>query len=214
MKKIKISIALAGIAMMAFAACRKIPDNVSQVEKASWPTITILGSQFYSIPVGGSLPAVSATAYDSVLMESYPVALDASSIDVNTPGLYVVPITAKNKFGYINSTSVNIAVTNIDPSWNLAGLYKRASNGAPVNLTQVANGLYEVDDVGGAPTFQIKGYFIQIDDSTINFPLQPTDAGDLDCLEEALNISGGDTSYQWKVENASFGKALRVFEKQ
>ncbi len=214
MKNMKLSIAVAGLMLLSVAACRRLPDNVSQVEKASWPTITILGSQFYSIPVGGSLPSVAATAYDSVLMESYPVSLDASSIDVNTPGLYVVPIKAKNKWGYINSTNVAIAVTDIDPSWNLSGLYKRTSNGAPVNLTQVANGLYEVDDVGGAPTFQIKGYFIHLDDSTISFPSQPTDAGILDCLEEALNVGGGDTSYQWKVENASFGKALRIFEKQ
>ncbi len=206
---------MAVIMLMTITACRKVPDNVSQIEKASWPTITISGSQFYSIPVGGSLPPISATAYDSVIMESYPVSLDASGIDVNTPGLYVVAIKAKNKFGYINSKNVAVAVTDIPEAWNLSGEYRRTSNNAPVHLTEVANGLYEVDDVGGAPTFQVTGYFIQINDSTIDFPSQPsTLAGEIDCINEVLTIAGVDTSYGWNVVNPNFGPAFRTFVKQ
>ena len=215
MNKIKISLSMAVIMLMTITACRKVPDNVSQIEKASWPTITISGSQFYSIPVGGSLPPISATAYDSVIMESYPVSLDASGIDVNTPGLYVVAIKAKNKFGYINSKNVAVAVTDIPEAWNLSGEYRRTSNNAPVHLTEVANGLYEVDDVGGAPTFQVTGYFIQINDSTIDFPSQPsTLAGEIDCINEVLTIAGVDTSYGWNVVNPNFGPAFRTFVKQ
>ena len=215
MNKIKISLSIALAVFVSMTACRKVPDNVSSVEKASYPTITILGSQFYSIPVGGSLPAVAATAYDSIIKESYPVSLDASSIDVNTPGLYVVPIKSKNKFGYISSTNVAIAVTDIDPAWNLSGEYARTANGAIVNLTQIANGLYEVDNVGGAPTLPVVGYFVQINDTTIDFPLQSTsNVGEIDCTGETLTISGVDTSYAWYVVNASFGPALRTFVKQ
>ncbi len=85
MNKIKISLSIALAVFVSMTACRKVPDNVSSVEKASYPTITILGSQFYSIPVGGSLPAVAATAYDSIIKESYPVSLDARSIEI-VPG--------------------------------------------------------------------------------------------------------------------------------
>lgn len=215
MNKIKISLSLAVIMLMTITACRKVPDNVSQIEKASWPTITISGSQFYSIPVGGSLPSISATAYDSVIMESYPVSLDASGIDINTPGLYVVAIKSKNKFGYISSKNVAVAVTDIAEAWNLSGEYRRTSNNAPVNLTEVANGLYEVDDVGGAPTFQVTGYFIQINDSTIDFPSQPsTLAGEIDCINETFTVAGVDTSYGWNVVNPNFGPAFRTFVKQ
>lgn len=215
MKNIKILLSLTAVAMFATTSCRKLPDNVSTVEKASYPTITILGSQFYSIPVDGALPAIAATAYDSTIMESYPVTLDASGIDVSTPGLYVVGIQAKNKFGYIGSKNVAVAVTNIDAAWNLSGEYRRTANNALVNLTKVANGLYEVDNVGGAPTFPVVGYFIQINDSTIDFPMQPTDlAGQVDCVDETLTISGVDTSYGWKVVNPNFGPAFRTFVKQ
>lgn len=215
MKSIKILLSLIAVATFAAMSCRKLPDNVSTVEVASYPTITISGSQFYSIPVNGALPNISATAYDSVIKESYLVTLDASGIDVTTPGLYVVAIQAKNKFGYIGSKNVAVAVTDIADTWNLSGEYRRTSNNALVNLTKVANGLYEVDNVGGAPTFAVLGYFIQINDSTIDFPLQPTDlAGQVDCINETLTISGSDTSYAWNVVNPNFGPAFRTFEKQ
>lgn len=215
MKNIKIFLSVAAILLVTVISCRKVPDNVSTVEKASWPTITISGSQFYSIPVGGSLPTVAATAYDSVLMENYLVSLDASGIDVNTPGLYIVPIKAKNRLGYISSVNVMIAVTDIANDWNLSGEYRRTANNALVNLNEIANGLYEVDNVGGAPTFAVVGYFVQLDDSTINFPSQPSElAGEIDCVDEVLTISGVDTSYGWKVVNPSFGPAFRTFVKQ
>lgn len=206
---------IALLLITTLVACKRNIYPVSEIIVASYPTITISGSQFYSIPVGGALPTVTATAYDSTLNESYPASLDASGLDNTTPGLYFVPIKATNRFGYISSKNVYIAVTDIPAAWDLSGLYQRTANGADVNLTEVANGIYEVDNVGGAPSLPVVGYFVQIDDSTITFPMQPTDnVGDVDCINEKLMVSPPDTSYSWNVVNPFFGTANRTFVKQ
>lgn len=215
MKKIIISLTMIGAMFLFTISCEKKTEVVSKVQPASYPTITLLGSQFYSIPTNGTVPTVAASSYDSVLNEVCPFSLDASGIDVTTPGLYVVPIRSSNSNGYKSSTNVMIAVTDIPSAWNLSGEYKRTSNNALVNLAEIENGLYEVDNVGGAPTFPVVAYFVQIDDSTINLPLQFTSlAGDLECDFEILNAMPADTFYSWKVVNGFFGPAIRKFVKQ
>jgi len=214
MKKILIA-SLALFSIVGFYSCKKNREVVSTVVTTSAPTITISGSKFYSIQVGDAVPTVSATAYDSILKETCPLSLDASTLDNTTPGLYVVPINSKNSNGYKSSANVFIAVTPIDNAWDLTGEYARTSNGAIVNVTKVARGIYEVDNVGGAPTLPVVGYFAQLTDSTIDFPSQPTEVvGTVDCTSEKLMVSATDTSYSWVVRNAFFGTVTRTFVKQ
>jgi hypothetical protein len=213
MKKILIaSLALATIA--GLNACKKENKVVSTQEVYSEPTITLSGDQFYSIPINGTVPTISATAYDSVRKEVCVTKVEAGSLDNTTPGLYPVAIRATNSLGMYAKKNVFVAVTNIAPNWDLTGLYKRLSNSAPVNIKEIANGIYEVDNVGGAPTFAIIGYFLHINDSTISFPEQITDAGKMDCIKEKFRALPADTAYSWEVVNASFGPAYRVFQKQ
>jgi hypothetical protein len=201
------------IAIIVFG-CKKEQDRVSQIVKVSAPTISFTGSKFYSINVGESVPAIVATAYDSVLNESYTVEYDPAVIDATTPGLYVVPMTAKNKYGYIGSDVVFVAVTSIPDSIDLSGLYKRTT-GEPVNITKVERGLYETDDVGGAATLEITAYFVQINDTLLDVPPQPTPAGSLHCVTEKVTGSGAPgTTISWAVRNAFFGTQLRTFVKQ
>ncbi len=202
------------VATATMVGCKKKDENVSQEVRVSYPTITLTGSLFYSIRTGDPIPTVSATAYDSVLKESYSTSLDASGVDNTTPGLYVVPVNSKNRFGYRSQSVVYIAVTNVPASTDLSGFYERTANGAPVNVTKVANGLYETDDVGGAPTFPITAYFVHIDDTTISLPPQPTAAGTLSAENASLSMMPGDTSFTYIVINGSFGTAQRTFEKQ
>ena len=197
-----------------FAACKKDRKPVSQVVTVSYPTIVATGSQFYSIPVGGTVPALSATSYDSVIGEAYTPVVDASTIDNTTPGLYVVNVTAKNKYGYSSSYPIYVAVTNVPASEDLTGTYQRVSNGAEVHVMKLATGLYSTDDVGGAPTLPVTAYFAQLNDSTIQVPSQPTDAGTLYCDNASLTLSPGDTSFTYVVHNAYFGTSQRTFVKE
>jgi hypothetical protein len=196
------------------AGCKKrSTDHISETVTVSYPVVAISGQQFYSIPVGGMIPAIAATAYDSILKESYTPSYDASVINNTKPGLYVVPIIAKNKNGYTGNTPVYVAVTNIDTSVDISGNYLR--NAAPVIITKIANGLYSVNDVGGAPTLQVRAYFAQLDSIKLQLPLQPTSVGDLYATDATVSKNaGGATVISWKVINGSFGSSLRTFVKQ
>jgi hypothetical protein len=195
-------------------SCKKKSDDVSKVVTVSYPTISFTGSKFYSINVGAAAPTIQATAYDSLLEESYPVDYDPSVIDVSTAGLYVVPMTATNKYGYEGADVVFVAVTNIPASVDLSGTYKRTSNSEPVHIVEVANGLYETDDVGGAATLEVTAYFAQLNDTLLTLPPQPTKVGTLHCVNAKIKDIAGDTTISWAVRNASFGTAVRTFVKQ
>jgi hypothetical protein len=212
MKKILIMMSCVALGTVA---CKKKYDDVSKVVNVSYPTISFTGSKFYSVNVGAASPTIQATAYDSVLNESYTVDYDPSVIDVNTPGLYVVPMNARNKNGYVGSDVVYVAVTNIAPAIDLSGTYKRTSNNEPVHITEVANGLYETDDVGGAATLEVTAYFAQLNDSTLTLPEQPTEVGTLYAVNAKVTGSGAPgTAITWAVRNGFFGTAQRTFVKQ
>lgn len=219
MKKILILLSFS----IAIYSCKKKDDNVSQVVVASYPTITLTGDQFYSIKTGGAIPTVSATAYDSVIRESYTPSLDASGIDNTVPGLYVVDVTATNKYGFIGRRTVFIAVTDVDEAMDLSGVYIRSGNKA--NVTKIKNGLYRTDNVGGAaaPSNTV-AYFAQLNDTTIDLPVQPTADGDIGVRNGehpddygTLILSPSDTSFYYRLNEGGslYGTtATRVFSKQ
>jgi len=212
--KLKITL-LALSAIFMVSACKKKIEDVSMVVTASYPTITITGSQFYSIPVGGTLPSVSATAFDSTLKESCTTSLDASGLDNSTPGIYFVPINSKNHLGYKSSLNVLVAVTNVADSINISGTYTRTATGVAVQVNEVKNGLYSVDNLfGAASTPNTYAYFVMVDDSTMIMPDQPTSVGDLSTSNHFLHTLPADTSYGYKItSNITSNRVLRVFQK-
>lgn len=206
------------LAALAFAACKKKENTVSTLVTYSEPTITINGSQYYSIPVGGSLPTISATAYDSFYKQAYDVVIDQSTLDNTKAGLNIVYIKAKNKYGMIGTSAVYVAVTNISPTINLAGKYVRTSNNDTVNVTRLATGLYRTDNVGGvlpsSPAFIVPAYFVQTRLDMIDLPFQETPLGTMEGINDSLYVVASDTFYQYTISgNSSFGSALRVFQK-
>jgi hypothetical protein len=214
MKKILIfSIALAGL---TYAGCKKRDSyDVSTIKPESYPTITFTGSKFVSIPTGGTVPNIAATAYDSVYNEVCSVQQGESGVDVNTPGLYFQEYESTNSQGFRSVAIAYVAVTDVSPDVNLAGPYKRTANGAPVTVTKLANGLYSTNDVGGAPTLQVTAYFVHINDTIIDVPYQPTSVGTLGCYNAKLSMTPTDTSFSYVVDQATyFGTALRTFVKQ
>lgn len=204
--------------LIAFSACqKKVSDSVSRVVTASYPVITINGSQFVSMPVGGAFSDAGATAVDTILGETLQPIEVTNDIDPQTPGFYTVQYTFKNSNGYTNVGTRFVLVTDIDSSLDYSGIYRRTTNNSPMNVEKIATGLYRTDNVGGVPlpsAFAITAYFGQIDDSTIIVPLQPTAAGDLYCSNSSLRATAGvDTFLTWVVRNASFGTSQRKFVK-
>jgi hypothetical protein len=193
----KLIIAASGF-MLLLAACKKDPDVVSTKVTASWPTITFAGGgQYYSINTGGSLPTVSATAYDSLLKESYPVEITGTeALDNTTPGLYIVTASAMNKRGYVTNENVYVAVTDIPASVNISCNYKRndVATGDISIVTQLARGLYMLDNLGGVPRSGPTGrpdllfpvLFVLPNDSVLLIPEQPTAVGTIQVKDETI----------------------------
>ncbi len=213
MNKIKIS--MIAIAMLFVAVgCKKKIENVSETVTASYPVIVISGSQFVSIPVGGTFVDAGSAAHDSLTKEYslQPISV-TNDIDPTTPGFYTVQYKYKNMYGYTSTATRFVLVTNINASFDYSGTYLRTANGISMNVTKVAAGLYKTDNVGGS-TLVVTAYFGQLDDSTLVVPSQPTSAGDLYCDNSKIVASSSDTVISWKVINASFGTALRTFSHQ
>lgn len=205
---------IACLAVTVISSCKK-EDDVSKVVRVSYPEITLQGSKFYSIRTGGAIPTIQATAYDDMLDEEYPVEMDASAIDNQTPGLYVMPITATNRNGYITTEVVYIAVTDIDESKDLSGTYLRTTNGEEMNVTEVANGLYQTDDVGGAASLEVTVYFAQLNDTLLDVPEQPTpDVGDISADNARVFEGESSTTITWIVINGFFLDNQRSFVKE
>ncbi len=204
--------------LIAFSACqKKVTSSVSRVVTASYPVITINGSQFVSMPVGGAFSDAGATAVDSILGETLQPISVTNDIDPQTPGFYTVQYTFKNSNGYTSVGTRFVLVTNIDSALNYTGIYRRTTNNSPMNVEKVATGLYKTDNVGGVPLpspFAITVYFGQIDDSTLVVPAQPTAAGEMYCSNSFIRARAGiDTSLTWIVRNASFATSQRTFIK-
>jgi hypothetical protein len=211
MKKIAI---ISIMAAAAIAGCKKKENQVSEVVTVSYPTITLTGSNIYSIQVGGALPTVSATAYDSVYDENDPVVMDNSALDNMTPGLYVVQITAKNKYGFQSSKNVYVGVTNVPAAEDISGTYYRTSNFDTAHVTKVATGMYYTDNVGGTHALLVGAYFVQTSDTSISFGSQPTSDGTLSVNNASLTIAPADTSFQYQVIASGFSPtAVRQFVK-
>lgn len=213
MKKNFIYMAL--IASLAFASCSEEPAAVSETVKVDYPVITLIGAKYVSIPVGGSFTDSGAKSYDAFTGQTTNV-VTTDTVNNNAPGMYPVIYEAKNKYGFSSQAVRWVAVTNVPTSEDIGGNYKR-TNGCPVTITKVANGIYKCDNMGGVPgipEYLWDNYFVQMNDSTIDYPEQPGPFGPVSSKSEKLIKSGSDVTLKWIVIGAGFGTAVRTFNRQ
>jgi hypothetical protein len=219
----KKSILILSVLLTGMAACKRDDDDISQLQTLSRPTISFPQGRYFSINTNGTVPNITASAYDSVIGESYNAeVVGRESIDVTTPGLYVINATSKNKYGFSSSANIFVAVTNVNPAINLSGTYKRAGTGGIAQVTEVANGLYITNNVGGVvaatnPSLIFDVAFAHLNDTTIQISAQSTGVGILESADEFLRMAPGDTTFGYRLSRGgtAFGTtALRTFKKQ
>ena len=228
MKKILIFSLL--VSVLA-SSCKKDPGDPSITVTAYTTVITVSGDQYYSIPVGGNLPSVTATAYDTFYDAGrhHPLAVvqDASSLDNTTPGLYTITLSASNQYGFVTHKSVYVAVTNESAALDISGTYIRTVSPANPNrvahITKLATGMFMTDNVGGVdvtdPTTgaKVSAVFVAIDDATIDFGSQLTDAGPLTASSTSMSLVGtgaAGTTVAYALNLSGFGTSVRTFVKQ
>ncbi len=213
MKKILL---LSAFAVVAFAACKKKDVNQSTLHNYSAPTILLPSGEYYSIPVGGTLPETGATAYDSFYNEAADVVYDQSKLDNTIPGLYIVRATAKNRYGMASTRTLYVAVTDIDPTINLGGRYRRVETDDTVMLWKLANGLYRTNDVAGngaGDTSLVPAFFVQTSATTIDIPVQGSKYGNFYGDNGVVDMVASDTIYQYILRNSAFSPVTRTFHK-
>ena len=213
MRKIFLLAALAGVSLVG---CKKKQNDVSTEVTVSFPLISFSGGIYYSIPVGGSLPVIQASAVDTFYKENDSVVLDKSTLDNTTPGLYIVTASAKNKYGFTSYASVYVAVTNVNPEYNLGGTYIRISNSDTVHVTKLATGLYTNDNFAGTTNaaYIVPAYFVQADDTTLILPSQSTAVGTIYGTNGYISMVPSDTVFQYVTyPNPPYGTVLRQFLK-
>jgi hypothetical protein len=222
MKKVLI-LSFAALAI-TLGACKKstTTENVTKYTVAPhFPTITLTGDQYYSINTGGTAPAISATAYDSVTKEVCAVVTVAAGLDASKPGLYPVAMTARNADGFFSSVNAFVAVTNVPETSDITGNYRRTAGQKGIaEVTKVKRGLYFSNNMFGVDPATDPGsmagfYFVHVDDSTIIIPTQETDFGTFKVGDVSFTqVPGGDTFYTYSMKTITSNPAIRKFVKE
>lgn len=214
MKKI---FAISVVAALAVASCKKHENTVSELHNYSTPTIILQDGQYYSMPVGGLLPAIKATAYDSFYHEDATVVFDQSKLDVTVPGIYSVFATAKNKYGMGNTDTLFVAVTDI-ANVDISGRYVQVATSDTMTLTRLANGFYHTSDavgVGLSDTANVlPAMFVQTSATSLVMPTQYNKKfGSFSATNGVVNLSSTDTTYEYNLQNANFSSGTRTFRR-
>ncbi len=174
-------------------------------------TSIVVGS-LVAIPVGGTYTEQGATFKDD---DGSTRAIQPSSGTVNTavPGLYVLSYSQKSASGIYNATGYRlVAVTSVNNPINYSGTYNRAATGVNAIVSKVANGVYQVQNPGGAAAgVGLTVYFVETGVNTFIAPPQPTDH---DGTTSVTDITFTLTGASWKVINPGYGTAIRSFVKQ
>ncbi len=238
-----ISSLLAGCALI-IASCHKIEDNDSVVKPTSLPYIVEQNIQDAYVYGQGQtsiytdIPNVVAIAVDSIVgfeggyggktgMDT--VQILKSDItgwpDTTTLGGKSITFTKYNKGNYRVSLTSNIviagAIANPGPT-AMEGFYKRTSNGVVIQLKKVFDGVYVIDNPGGAGVAPFPYLFYNYRSSTgadsLAFPIQKNPcAGGLQLVGPTapLSLSSATYSAQYPPQitvTSPFTVSWRVFE--
>jgi hypothetical protein len=212
MKKLLI---LTVVAAVAFGACKKNQGTVSTLHNYSTPTLVVSSGDYYSIPVGGALPVITATAYDSFYNEEATVVYDQSELDNTTEGVYPVVASARNQYGMTSKHTLYVAVTNVT-GVDLSGTYYRTETSDTVNVSTLANGLYRISDAvanGASDTMhRTPAYFVHTSTDKLLMPVQSTSYGPVSASEGMVSISTS-TTISYILHNNMLAPVTRTFHK-
>lgn len=217
-------IILSIVAALVITGCKKKTGTISTPVTVSYPIITISGSQYVSIRVGGTFNPPAATAWDTFYKEKPTVVKNLGTLDNTKPGLYTVTYSAKNHYGFEGTANVYVAVTDVTDSLDLSGYYIRTVSPANPSrvafVTKLGQGLFMTSNVGGVDTGDVttgaivSAVFAVIDPTTIDFGSQLTSAGTLTANSTSLSLAVADTTLNYALSLSGFGTQVRTFKKQ
>lgn len=192
-----------------FACEKESTDEVSIVLRV--PVITIKNGDVIQLPVGGTYTDAGAE-YTGEEGTTAPLQAADNTVNTSQPGLYFVTYTQTSTSGaYETEATRYVAVTSVNNPVDYSGTYLRPATGERVIVTKVANGVYRVQNPGGASSGRgIVVYFVETALNVFVAPPQPSADGPF----AVTDITFTKTGASWKVDNQTYGTALRTFGKQ
>lgn len=211
MKEVKFLI-IAFISIVLVSGCKKSTENVTtKVVEPHYPTIALNGQDIILVSLSGNYAEAGAVGKDDQTGDTTNLDPISNDVDLKTAGLYTVQYLTKNSDGYETSATRYIAVTSVVDPVDYSGTYLRAATGVNIIITKVDNGVYKVQNPGGAGSGTgIIVYFVETEPGVFVCPAQPTIAGSFAVINITITAEGAS----WNVVNSGYGAALRRFEKQ
>ncbi len=213
--KIKIAIAFAAVILLTVTGCKK-EDTPSKVMTVSRPVITLNGPTIVSLNVGESYADQGATYLDTVYGDNGTIST-TTEVSTAEEGFVIVRYSAFNKYGFEGTATRLVAVTSIDDALDISGLYARTANGAEANVTKLGRGVFQTDNVSGAPSGPSPAFFMFKGDSTIVMPDQflPSFGVSAAFVDPVYDFTATPPNYSYVIDNPYvFAPSVRTFEKQ
>ena len=195
-----------------FWACEKELDTEGLSRVTNFAQVTLKGEPLTVLKVGDAYTELGAEANENG--QSIDVQI-SGTVNTNEPGIYAINYAATNEDGFTSTRERVIAV--LPPTLpaevlntDLSGTYERVGNKQIVNITKIADGLYQVDNFGGVapPSSAIfPAYILHVSATELVIPEQPSPSGPVTGIDAVVE----GESVSWRVINPGFGDALRTF---
>jgi hypothetical protein len=214
------------LSIALFQSCSKEPtydgtdDRVGSSKVVYFPTVSIKGDRLMIIDQGTAFTDPGVTAELNGQPTQAPV---SGTVNVNTPGVYVLEYTATNPEGFTASDWRTVVVMSNSAQVtnnNFAGTYVR-DNGVSVFWTKKGRGVYEVDNPGGAGVGV--GFLVTLvnyEGNKISIPQQlafdPSIGGlnTVSSASEVYNASASPVTVKYAFLAGGYGTQVRNFVKQ
>jgi hypothetical protein len=211
------------ITLCGTLSCTKESDfnypegTVGHSQVIYYPSIQIKGQHLIILHQGDAYADPGVTA----LIKGKPVDFTTTgSVNVSTPGVYELNYEAKNPEGFSASDWRTVVVLGNDIASNdFSGTYLRSATGVTSTWTKTADGVYTVDNPGGAASgVGYKVIAVNYSGSKIRVPKQlatdPTGAtGIVSTTSETYNATAAPVSYSWIFLAGGYGTGSRTFKK-
>jgi hypothetical protein len=214
MKKYLNIIAI-GVLCMTLFSCKKQSFNYPEGTVGSskitvYPILELKGERFVAVPMGGTY---NEAGVDATIAGAPVDVVIGGQVNTAAAGLYMLSYTATNPDGFSATLLRTVVVYDTKPdaaAHDLSGSYARGAN---ISVwTKMAPGVYLVANPGGAAgASNIEVMVINPVGFTISMPKQKAVGGTWQSNSESYKSDG--SGYSWAVDNAGYGKQLRVFKK-
>src|SRR5882724_8460746 len=201
------------IGMATMLSCHKdnfnYPAGTVGISKiVFFPTVALKGNALIIIQPGSSFtePGVDAQ------LGGKATTFTTTGTVGTAPGVYILTYTAANPQGYTASASRTVVIIGNDVGTNdYSGTYTRAATGVSSTWTKTANGVYTVENPGGAAVGAgLTVVAVNYTGNKITIPSQNSpDYGPVSSANETYS-TGPPAHYSWVFFAGGYGTGLRT----